>query len=57
MEHAGEPESRKGTVYGVMGTLVPLAIIAVSLRFYSRLRFTYVGIDDILILLALVCLT
>lgn len=54
MEHAGEQESRAGDVYAAIGVFFPVAFIAVSLRFYNRIRFSYIGVDDILILLAFV---
>ena len=54
MEPTNEPESRKGEVFGVMAVFFPLAFAAVSLRLYSRIKFSRVGIDDVLIFLALV---
>lgn len=54
MEIAEGQESRRGDVYAAMGVFFPVAFIAVSLRFYSRIKFSYVGIDDVLILLAFV---
>ena len=37
-----------------MGTFLPLATIAVTLRLVSRLKFSYIGADDICICVAYV---
>lgn len=55
MEPAGALESRQGEVYAVIGAFFPIALAAVSLRLYSRIRFSYIGADDVLIVLAMVC--
>lgn len=54
MAEVDAAESRAGTIYGVLGAFFPVAVAAVSLRLYSRVRFTYIGVDDVLIVLALV---
>ncbi|KAK3942609.1 hypothetical protein QBC46DRAFT_379528 [Diplogelasinospora grovesii] len=50
----GGPESRAVMIYAVMATFVPLAFTAVCLRLYSRWRFTSIGKDDILIVVAFI---
>ena len=55
MEAPISHESRASTLYAVMGVFFPIAFTAVSLRLYSRIKYSYIGIDDVLIILALVC--
>ena len=57
MEAPISHESRASTLYAVMGVFFPIAFTAVSLRLYSRIKYSYIGIDDVLIILALVCLS
>ncbi|SPO04718.1 uncharacterized protein DNG_07403 [Cephalotrichum gorgonifer] len=47
-------ESRGGTLYAVMSAFAPAATIAVGLRIYSRVKYSYIGADDILVILAMV---
>lgn len=49
---ANPAETRTALLYGFMGSFVPVAFITLSLRLYSRWRFTKIGKDDIL---AVVC--
>ncbi|KAF2464124.1 uncharacterized protein BDR25DRAFT_243464, partial [Lindgomyces ingoldianus] len=39
-------------IYGFMGGFLPLATIAITLRIISRLKFSYIGADDIAIAIA-----
>jgi len=41
-------------LYGFMGAFGPLALIAVSLRLYTRIRFAKVGADDVAIVIGFV---
>jgi hypothetical protein len=41
-------------LYGFMGSFFPVAFVIVFLRLYSRWRFTHIGKDDVLMVLALV---
>ncbi len=50
-------ESRAADLYGFMFSFWPLALIAVILRFYTRLRFAKLGWDDITIAIAFVLYT
>jgi hypothetical protein len=50
-------ESRAADLYGFMWSFWPLALIAVVLRFYTRIRFAKLGWDDITIAIALVLYT
>ncbi|PKS11299.1 hypothetical protein jhhlp_003061 [Lomentospora prolificans] len=45
-------ESRAGEIVALICVLLPLCLIAVSLRFYSRIKYTRIGVDDVLCLLA-----
>ena len=47
-------DSRAPTLYGVMGFFGPLALIAVVLRFYTKIRFAKLGWDDVTIALGLI---
>ncbi|KAK5657391.1 hypothetical protein OQA88_2961 [Cercophora sp. LCS_1] len=48
------PESRVALLYGFMGAFVPVAFVILSLRLYSRWRFTTIGKDDVLVLIAFI---
>jgi hypothetical protein len=50
-------DSRAPTLYGVMGSFGSLALIAVVLRFYTRIRFAKLGWDDVLIAIGLILYT
>ena len=50
-------ESRAPDLYGFMFSFWPLALIAVVLRFYTRIRFAKLGWDDITIVIAMVLYT
>ena len=50
-------ENRAPTLYGFMGAFAPLALIAVVLRFYTRIRFAKLGWDDITIAMGMVLYT
>ncbi len=54
---AATGESRAPDLYGFMFSFWPLALIAVILRFYTRIRFAKLGWDDITIVIALVLYT
>jgi len=47
-------ETRTALLYGFMGLFVPVAFLALSLRLYSRWRFTGIGGDDILAVVSFV---
>ncbi len=50
-------ESRAPDLYGFMFSFWPLALIAVVLRFYTRVRFAKLGWDDITIVIAMLLYT
>jgi hypothetical protein len=50
-------ESRAPDLYGFMASFGPLALIAVILRFYTRIRFAKLGWDDITIGIGMVLYT
>ncbi len=43
-------------IYGFLGSFLPVTFVTVGLRLYSRWRFTHVGKDDVLVVVALVSL-
>jgi hypothetical protein len=47
-------ETRAGTIYGFMGSFVPLAFTAVCVRLYSRRRFAKIGADDVVVVIGFV---
>ena len=42
-----DPPNRFPQIYGFMSTFLPLATIALILRFVPRLKFSYIGYGDI----------
>ena len=50
-------ESRAPALYGIIGSLGPLALIAVVVRFYTRIRFAKLGWDDMTIAIGLILYT
>ncbi|KAK0724611.1 hypothetical protein B0H67DRAFT_109238 [Lasiosphaeris hirsuta] len=46
-ERAIEPGTRLTIIYGFMGAFAPLSLVIISLRMYSRWRFTHIGLDDV----------
>lgn len=49
-----DPPNRFPQIFGFMGSFLTLATIALTLRIVSRLKFSYIGYDDIAISIAYV---
>lgn len=50
-------ESRAPTLYGFMCSFAPVALVAVALRFYTRIRFAKLGWDDVTIGIGMILYT